>query len=65
MDELCSHYCPDVIAAAAQEKVIPFTLPPHAHNTSCSTIGGRLFQPIKVLLEVGFYKRNPGRVVSQ
>ena len=67
MDGHSSHYCPDVITAAAQEKVILFTLPPHTtHLAQPLDVG--CFSPLKSCWKQvchNFYKRNPGRVVSR
>ena len=67
MDGHSSHYSPEVIRAAAAEKVILFTLPPHTTHLTQPLDKG-CFSPLKVAWRERcheFYAKNPGRVISR
>ena len=67
MDGHSSHYNPEVITAAAEEKVLLFTLPPHTTHLTQPLDKGP-FSPLKLCWKEichDFYTRNPGRVVTR
>ena len=67
MDGHSSHYCPEVIRAAAAEKVVLFTLPPHTTHLTQPLDKG-CFSPLKVEWRKRcqeFFAKNPGRVISR
>ena len=67
MDGHSSHYSPDVIRMAAEEKVILFTLPPHTTHLTQPLDRGA-FSPLKVYWRQichDFYTKNPGRVITR
>ena len=66
LDGHSSHYCPDVIRAAAKEKVIIFTLPPHTTHITQPLDRG-CFSPLKSYWKQlcdEFYAKNPERVIT-
>ena len=66
MDGHSSHFCPDMIRMAAEEKVILFTLPPHTTHLTQPLDKG-CFGPFKVAWHQTCHKfcsQNPGRVVT-
>ena len=67
MDGHSSHYCPDVIRLAAKERVLLFTLPPHATHLTQPLDRG-CFPPLKTywkeLCHI-FYVKNPGRIITR
>ena len=67
MDGHSAHYCPEVIRAAAAEKVVLFTLPPHTTHLTQPLDKG-CFAPLKVEWRKRcqeFFAKNPGRVISR
>ena len=67
MDGHSSHYNPEVIRAAADEKIILFTLPPNTTHITQPLDKGA-FSPLKTCWKRvchEFYTKNPGRVVSR
>lgn len=67
MDGHSSHYSPDVIRAAAEEKIILFTLPPHTTHIAQPLDRGP-FSPLKAYWKQichDFYAKNTGRVVTR
>ena len=67
MDGHSAHYCPEVIRAAASEKVVLFTLPPHTTHLTQPLDKG-CFAPLKVEWRQRcheFYAENPGKIVSR
>jgi hypothetical protein len=67
LDGHSSHYCPEVIRAAAKEKVILFTLPPHTTHITQPLDRG-CFSPLKSYWKQlchEFYAKNPGRVITR
>jgi len=67
MDGHSSHYSPDVIRVAAEQKVILFTLPPHTTHATQPLDRG-CFSPLKVSWRQvchEFYTSHPGQVVTQ
>ena len=67
MDGHSSHYNPEVITAAAEEKIILFTLPPHTTHLAQPLDKGP-FSPLKACWKSvchEFHTHNPGRVVSR
>ena len=67
MDGHSSHYSPDVIRAAAEEKVILFTLPPHSTHLT-QPLDRSCFSPLKTYWKKvahNFYTQNPGRVITK
>ena len=67
MDGHSSHYSPDVIRMAAEEKVILFTLPLHTTYLTQPLDRGA-FSALKVYWRQicrDFYTKNPGRVITR
>ena len=67
MDGHSSHYCPEVIRAAAAEKVVLFTLPPHTTHLTQPLDKG-CFAPLKAEWRKRcreFFAKNPGQVISR
>ncbi len=67
MDGHSSHYCPDMIQAAAAEKVILFVLPPNTTHLTQPLDKG-CFGPLKKYWQTvchNFMTSNPGRYVSR
>ena len=67
MDGHSSHYCPEMIRAAAAEKVIMFVLPPHTTHLTQPLDKG-CFGPLKQHWRRvchNFMAKNPGRYVSR
>ena len=67
MDGHSAHYCPEVIRAAAAEKVVLFTLPPHTTHLTQPLDKG-CFAPLKVEWRKRcqeFFAKNSGRVISR
>ena len=67
MDGHSSHYCPQVINRALQEKVILFCLPPNTTHLTQPLDKG-CFGPLKVAWRQkckDFLQKNPGRVVTK
>lgn len=67
MDGHSSHYNPDFIRAAAEEKIIVFVLPPNTTHLTLPLDKG-CFGPLKSVWKKvthEFYTHNPGRVVSR
>ena len=67
MDGHSSHYCPEVIQAAAAEKVVLFTLPPHTTHLTQPLDKG-CFAPLKAEWRKRcqeFFAKNPGQVISR
>ena len=67
MDGHSAHYCPEVIRAAAAEKVVLFTLPPHTTHLTQPLDKG-CFAPLKVEWRKHcqeFFAKNPGQVISR
>ena len=66
LDGHSSHYCPEVIRAAAKQKVLLFTLPPHTTHITQPLDRG-CFSPLKSYWKQlchEFYAKNPGRVIT-
>ena len=67
MDGHSSHYNPDMITVAAEEKIILFTLPPNTTHLSQPLDKGP-FSPLKTAWKQvchDFHTKNPGRVVTR
>ena len=67
MDGHSSHYCPDVVRLAAKERVLLFTLPPHATHLTQPFDRG-CFSPLKTYWKElchRFYVKNPGRIITR
>ena len=65
MDGHSSHYCPEMIRAAAAEGVVLFTLPPHMTHL-CQPLEKGPFGPLKLEWRKTvhqFFASNPGRTV--
>ena len=63
LDGHSSHYCPEMIKAAAAEGVIIFTLPPHTTHLSQGVFASLKMEWRKVVHE--FTAKNKGREVSR
>lgn len=66
MDGHSTHYCPRMIARAAEEKVLLFTLPPNTTHL-CQPLDKSGFSPLKVKWKEvchRFLTRNPGKVIT-
>ena len=67
LDGHSSHYCPETIRIAAENKIIMFALPPHTTHLTQPLDRG-CFAPLKVFWRQmchEFCAKNPGRTVSQ
>ena len=67
MDGHSAHYCPQVIQAAAKEKIILFTLPSNTTHLTQPLDKG-CFSPLKMHWRQichDFYIRNPGQVITR
>ena len=67
MDGHSAHYCPQVIRAAAKEKIILFTLPSNTTHLTQPLDKG-CFGPLKMYWRQichDFYIRNPGQVITR
>ena len=67
MDGHSTHYCPDVIKEAAEQKVIVFVLPPNTTHISQPLDKGP-FSPLKVAYRQmchEFMCNNPGRQITR
>ena len=67
MDGHSAHYCPEVIRAAAAEKVVLFTLPPHTTHL-LQPLDKGCFAPLKAEWRKccqEFFAKNPGQVISR
>ena len=67
LDGHSSHYCPETIKLAAEEKVIMFALPPHTTHITQPLDKG-CFSPLKVVWRQVCHEwcvKHPGRVVTR
>ena len=67
LDGHSSHFCPDTVRLAAEEKVIIFTLPPNTTHLS-QPLDKRCFGPLKTFWKEerhNFMSENPGMVVNR
>ena len=67
LDGHSSHFCPDIVRLAAEEKVIIFTLPPNTTHLSQPLDKG-CFGPLKTFWKEechNFMSENPGMVVNR
>lgn len=67
LDGHSSHYCPEAIRIAAENKVVMFALPPNTTHIT-QPLDRACFAPLKVAWQNAcheFYARNPGRAVTQ
>ena len=67
MDGHSSHYCPEVIRAAAAERVVLFTLPPHTTHL-IQPLDKGCFAPLKAEWRKccqEFFAKNPGQIITR